>query len=94
MDREQMGCMILCGNFHLTAYWDMGYIYRPQAKLWEGNIFTPVCQSFCSLGGGRGWQKGMHGGVCVLEEGGMCGRGMYGACYAWHGGHACRRYGY
>ena len=26
--------------------------YRPQTKLWEGNIFTPVCQSFCSQGEG------------------------------------------
>ena len=25
--------------------------YRPQTKLWKGNVFTPVCQSFCSYGG-------------------------------------------
>ena len=25
--------------------------YHPQMKLWEGNVFTPVCQSFCSQGG-------------------------------------------
>ena len=25
--------------------------YRPQTKLREGNVFTPVCQSFCSPGG-------------------------------------------
>ena len=25
--------------------------YRPQTKLWEGNVFTPVCQSFCSQRG-------------------------------------------
>ena len=27
--------------------------YRPQTKLGKGNVFTPVCQSFCSQGGGR-----------------------------------------
>ena len=26
------------------------YIYRPQAKFRKGNVFTPVCQSFCSWG--------------------------------------------
>ena len=26
--------------------------YRPQTKLRKGNVFTPVCQSFCSRGGG------------------------------------------
>ena len=25
--------------------------YRPQTKLGKGNVFTPVCQSFCSQGG-------------------------------------------
>ena len=24
--------------------------YRPQTKLRKGNVFTPVCQSFCSQG--------------------------------------------
>ena len=24
------------------------HYYRPQTKLWKGNVFTPVCQSFCS----------------------------------------------
>ena len=28
--------------------------YRPQTKLQEGNVLTPVCQSFCS-----------HGGMCI-----------------------------
>ena len=27
------------------------YHYRPQTKLRKGNVFTPVCQSFCSQGG-------------------------------------------
>ena len=30
------------------------YYYRPQTKLREGNVFTPVCQSFYSQGGGSG----------------------------------------
>ena len=30
------------------------HLYRPQTKLREGNVFTPVCQSFCSRGGGVG----------------------------------------
>ena len=25
--------------------------YRPQTKLWKGNVLTSVCQSFCSKGG-------------------------------------------
>ena len=29
-----------------------GHFYRPQTKLRKGNVFTPVCQSFCSHGGG------------------------------------------
>ena len=28
------------------------YLHRPQTKLREDNVFTPVCQSFCSRGGG------------------------------------------
>ena len=27
------------------------FIYRRQTKLRKGNVFTPVCQSFCSQGG-------------------------------------------
>ena len=27
-------------------------VYRPQTKLPEGNVFTRVCDSFCSRGGG------------------------------------------
>ena len=26
--------------------------YHLQMKLWKGNVFTSVCQSFCSRGGG------------------------------------------
>ena len=31
------------------------HFYRPQKKLREGNVFTPVCQSFCSEGEGVSW---------------------------------------
>ena len=31
--------------------WVSGY-YRPQRSCGQGNIFTPVCHSFCSQGGG------------------------------------------
>ena len=34
--------------------WCYRYFYRPQRKLREGDTFTPVCQSFCSRGGGGG----------------------------------------
>ena len=55
-------------------WWDSNFIYRPQTKLWKGNVFTPVCQSFCSQGGH------VCQGAC---GGGMCARGR-----AWQGG-AC-----
>ena len=32
--------------------------YRPQTKLQECNVFTPVCQSFCLRG--EGWCKSQH----------------------------------
>ena len=32
--------------------WKSSCFYRQQTKLWKGNVFTPVCQSFCSQGGG------------------------------------------
>ena len=52
-------------------------------KLRKGNVFTPVSQSFCSLGGGEGaWQ-----GACVA--GGHVWQGM-GACMA--GGHALQEF--
>ena len=60
--------------------------YRPQTKLREGNVLTPVCQSFFSQGGvhDRGciWQ-----GACVV--GGMQGMwGMHrrGGLCLWGGG--------
>ena len=50
----------------------------PATKLWQGNIFTSVCQEFCPLGG-HAWQGGMHGG-------GMPGGGVHGRGHAWQGG--------
>ena len=44
--------------------WVLRYL-PPAMKLWQGNVFTNVCQEFCPQG------AGMHGG----GEGGMCGRG-------------------
>ena len=33
--------------------WSPNHFDRPQTKLRKGNVFTPVCQSFCSRGGGE-----------------------------------------
>ena len=33
-----------------TGFLLVGF-YRPQTKLRKGNVFTPVCQSFCLQGG-------------------------------------------
>ena len=38
------------GNLSIYILSDLLH-YRPQTKLREGNVFTPVCQSFCSQGG-------------------------------------------
>ena len=35
--------------------------YRPQTKLRKGNVFTPVCQSFCSRG--VGVSASVHAGI-------------------------------
>ena len=68
-------------ELYLTTFAGFGgHLYRPQMKSQEGNVFTPVYQSFCSQGcvsvakGG-----GMHGKGGMCGEGGMCGKG---------GGHA------
>ena len=55
-------------------------------KLRQGNIFTPVCQSFCSQGGACMAGVCMAGGMCVVG-----GHAWQGACVAGdvHGrGHA------
>ena len=44
------------------------HFYRPQTKLREGDVFTPVCDSAY-----RG--EGMHGkggGTCMAKGGGVC----------------------
>ena len=60
--------------------------------LWQGNVFTSMCQDFCPRGGacvvggsacmvgGMHNKRGMHGG-------GMCGRGHAGEGGAWSGVH-------
>ena len=53
----------------------------PATKLRQGNVFTSVCQEFCSRGGGVVCVVGgsMHGRGCVVRgacmAGGMCGGG-------------------
>ena len=51
-------------------------------SLGQGNIFTRVCQEFCSQGGlvpGGGWSWGAWlGGVGVPGPGGVCSRGVPG----------------
>ena len=39
----------------------LGHFYRPQRSCGQGNIFTPVCHSFCSQGGGGGVPQCMLG---------------------------------
>ena len=48
---------------HILAFENVsfhGHLYRPQTKLRKGNVFTPVCKSFWSQGGGV--YPSMHGG--------------------------------
>ena len=75
------------------------HCYRLQTKLRKGNVFTPVCQSFCSQGacmaggmcgggmhGGGVWQGVCMAGACVV---GACMAGsMHGGGHVWWGG-AC-----
>ena len=42
---------------HFQRYHLLIAYYRPQTKLLEGNVFTPVCQSFCSQREGSSWQR-------------------------------------
>ena len=69
--------------------------YRPQTKLLEGNVFTPVCQSFCSHGG----VHGEGAGASMVKTGtwqrrDVCGKGrcacQKGACVA-KGEHVWQR---
>ena len=43
-------CMFLVQNVFVPCFACSGY--RPQRSFGQGNIFTPVCHSFCSQGGG------------------------------------------
>ena len=45
----------------------------PATKLRQGNVFTPICQSFCSQGGMHGWGCAWQGGSC---GGGVCDQGV------------------
>ena len=58
-----------------TKYLSLGllyfHFYRPQTKLREGNVFTPVCQPFC-LGG-----AGVRPGETATEAGSTHPTGMY-----------------
>ena len=58
------------------CFWECMYFITVPCK---GDVFTPVCQSFCSQRG-RAWWGGMCGRWCAWQ-GGMCGRG-----HAWQGG--------
>ena len=72
--------------------------YRPQMKLREGNVYTPVCQSFCPLGGGGGGEcmTGEHAwkGMCVAGEHAWQGEctagGMHRRGCVWQGSMHCR----
>ena len=58
------------GECYIFGY--MLHIYRPQKKLRKGNVFTPICQSFCSRGGGACVAGGiMAGGDMYGGEGGL-----------------------
>ena len=53
------------GKTLISAGHEVGWVgnfYRPQTMLPEGNVFTPVCQSFCSQGRGVS-QHAMGGAV-------------------------------
>ena len=64
--------------------------YPPPANVvCEGYVFTLVCQSFCSQGGGHAWRGGgMCGRVDMHGRGGMHGRGAFMAWGVHGGGHA------
>ena len=67
-------CLVLCQVISVMS----DFYCRPQTKVWEGNVFTPVCDSFergslCQRGFllGGGYPKG----VCPwgsLSMGGLC----------------------
>ena len=60
------------------------YFYRPQTKLRQGNIFTPVCHSVHG-GGGGGSYPNMHCSGGVPAPRGVCSRGVCSRRGAWSG---------
>ena len=72
--------------------------YHPQTKLQKGNVFTPVCQLFCSQGGAcvvdeHAWQGACVAGACmvgVCMAGGVHGGGMHGGGVRGSGGEGGR----
>ena len=60
---------------HCQAFnWKYWYYHRPQRSCGQGNIFTPVCHSFCSRGVYLVWSRGVYlvwspggGGVCQVH---------------------------
>ena len=68
--------------------------YLPPAnEVCERYVLTPVCQSFCSQGGGRACVVA-GGGVCVVAGGMHCCRGGVRGCgghaWLWGGMRGCR----
>ena len=58
----------------LTLQLSMGTTFSPPANVvCEGYVFKPVCQSFCSQGGGGMRGGGVWQGACVVGD--MCGGG-------------------
>ena len=80
-----------CSNpsdmFHCNPI-SLHYLYHLQTKLREGNVFTPVCQSFCLWGACMMKGVCMVKGQCVWPRGGVHGEG--GVCMA-KGGHTWQR---
>ena len=58
------------GKTLISAGHEVGWVgnfYRPQTMLPEGNVFTPVCQSFCSQGRGVSQHARGRGAVHPLR---------------------------
>ena len=56
----------------VSEYWRHFHLHLillpPRTKLREGDVFTPVCQSFCAPGVGGVSQHAMDHGVCVSQH--------------------------
>ena len=78
--------LTLCTKMHANHFKHI--ITARKRSLGQGNVFTPVCQSFCSQGGGgRAWQGvGMHGREWACMAGGACMTGgVHGRGHLWQG---------